>query len=79
MWGYDITAAIEGAKNPHITSMSGAIDILAEDELYLFSGMRPVTKCADINFIINCGSTYKSIPKPQVRKEHVPSWSCIMR
>lgn len=38
MWGYDITAATEGAKNPHITSMSGAIDILAEDEFTFILG-----------------------------------------
>lgn len=38
MWGYDITAATEGAKNPHITSMSGAVDILAEDEFAFVLG-----------------------------------------
>lgn len=38
MWGYDITAATEGAKNPHITSMSGAVDILTESEFAFILG-----------------------------------------
>lgn len=38
MWGYDIAATTEGAKHPHITSMSGAIDILAEEELAFVLG-----------------------------------------
>lgn len=33
MWGYYITAATEGAKHPHITAMSGAIDMLTKEEL----------------------------------------------
>lgn len=33
MWGYYITAATEGAKQPHITAMSGAIDMLTKEEL----------------------------------------------
>ena len=38
MWNYHITAGTEGANNPHITSMSGAIDLLTEDELSFLLG-----------------------------------------
>ncbi len=33
IWGYDIAAATEGVNSPHITAMSGAIDLLDGDEL----------------------------------------------
>ncbi|HIT16065.1 MAG TPA: M48 family metallopeptidase [Candidatus Avimuribaculum pullicola] len=38
MWGYDIAAATEGVNNPHITAISGAIDLLADDELAFMLG-----------------------------------------
>lgn len=38
MWGYDITAGTEGAMNPHITSMSGAVDLLTEEEFAFVLG-----------------------------------------
>ena len=38
MWNYYITAGTEGANNPHITTMSGAIDLLNEDELSFLLG-----------------------------------------
>ena len=38
MWGYYITAATEGAKQPHITAMSGAIDMLTKEELDFILG-----------------------------------------
>lgn len=38
MWLYDIAAGTEGAINPHITAMSGAIDLLTKDELSFLLG-----------------------------------------
>lgn len=33
MWSYHISATTEGAKSPHVTTLSGAIDLLDDDEL----------------------------------------------
>ena len=38
MWLYEITAGTEGALNPHITAMSGAVDLLEKDELAFLLG-----------------------------------------
>lgn len=38
MWNYNITAGTEGARNPHITSMSGAVDLLTTDEFSFLLG-----------------------------------------
>lgn len=38
MWLYDITAGTEGAVNPHITAMSGAVDLLEKDEFAFLLG-----------------------------------------
>lgn len=38
MWNYYITTGTEGAMNPHITSMSGAIDLLTEEEFSFLLG-----------------------------------------
>lgn len=38
MWNYNITAGTEGANKPHITSMSGAVDLLTEDEFSFLLG-----------------------------------------
>ena len=37
-WGYDISIATEGAKTPRITALSGAIDLLEDDELKFLLG-----------------------------------------
>lgn len=37
-WGYDISMGTEGAKSPRISSLSGAIDLLDEDELRFLLG-----------------------------------------
>lgn len=38
MWGYELAAATQGAQNPHITSLSGAIDLLTDEELSFVLG-----------------------------------------
>lgn len=38
LWHYAATAATEGAKNPHITTLSGAVDLLNDDELTFLLG-----------------------------------------
>ena len=38
IWGYYITAATEGASKPHITAMSGAVDVLTDEELAFMLG-----------------------------------------
>lgn len=38
MWNYYITGGTEGAKNPHITFMSGAVDLLDREELSFLLG-----------------------------------------
>ena len=38
MWNYDITAGTEGARNPHITAMSGAVDLLTKEEFSFLLG-----------------------------------------
>ncbi len=37
-WSYDISIGTEGAKNPRITALSGAIDLLDEEELLFLLG-----------------------------------------
>ena len=37
-WSYDISMGSEGAKNPRITALSGAIDLLEEEELLFLLG-----------------------------------------
>lgn len=37
-WSYDISVGTEGAKNPRISALSGAIDLLEEDELLFLLG-----------------------------------------
>lgn len=37
-WSYDISVGTEGAKNPRISALSGAIDLLEEDELMFLLG-----------------------------------------
>ena len=38
VWHYAATAATEGAKNPHVTTLSGAIDLLNDEELTFLLG-----------------------------------------
>jgi hypothetical protein len=38
IWHYAATAATEGAQNPHITTLSGAIDLLSDEELSFLFG-----------------------------------------
>ena len=38
MWHYDIAATTEGAKSPHITALSGAVDLLEADEIRFLLG-----------------------------------------
>lgn len=38
VWHYAATAATEGANNPHITTLSGAIDLLDDEELTFLFG-----------------------------------------
>lgn len=38
MWKYYITAGTEGAKKPHVTLMSGAVDLLDREELSFLLG-----------------------------------------
>lgn len=37
-WGYDISMGTEGAKSPRITALSGAVDLLEEDEIRFLVG-----------------------------------------
>ncbi len=37
-WSYDISVGAEGVKNPRISALSGAIDLLEEDELMFLLG-----------------------------------------
>lgn len=37
-WGYDIAIGTEGAKSPRITALSGAIDLLEDEELKFLLG-----------------------------------------
>ncbi len=37
-WGYDISIGTEGAKSPRITALSGAIDLLEDNELKFLLG-----------------------------------------
>ena len=37
-WGYDISMGTEGAKSPRITALSGAIDLLDNDEIRFLLG-----------------------------------------
>ena len=38
MWSYYISATTEGAQSPHVTMLSGAIDLLEDDELDFMLG-----------------------------------------